>query len=414
VTSAGVVVVGGSIGGVRTVQRLRAAGYAGAVTLVEREPHLPYDKPPLSKLVLEVVATPLPVLLTEEQADRLGVELLLGTEGRRLDVASHTLELSHGASLTYDALVVATGARARPSPWAGTPRVLELRGWDDAVRLRTALEGAERLVVIGAGFIGAEVSSAARKRGVAVDLVDVAEIPMARHLGPGIGSQFSALHHRHGVQTHFGVGVERLDSREDGVDVVLTDGTSLSADLVVVGLGTQLNTEWLAGSGVRVEDGVVCDSRGRVDGAVDVYAVGDAARWWHPAHGSLVRAEHWTNAVEQAAVVAHTIADPGSPQEHNPVGYVWSNQYDWKIQMAGSPWLGLQEETIRDPASDRFAVLWGDEAGLLCGVLTVNWPQLAVRGRQSLLAQRSLVATVDLMRPADGATVGMTPRGGAA
>jgi len=395
----GVLVVGGSIGGVRTIQQLRRMGYAGTITLVEAQDHLPYDRPPLSKAVLESNEQGQPTLLSREQAADLSVDLRLGVAATSLETSQRRLLLADGSSIEYDdALVIATGARARRSPWSGTPGVHELRSWDDAVGLRQAMSDAKSLVVVGAGFIGAEVASAARKRGLAVDIIDVAAVPMGRHFGAEVGCLFTDLHLANGVVPHFGTGVTELTGSDAGVSVVLADGTRIEADLAAVGLGTELNTEWLAKSGLEVEDGVVCDPAGRADAAAAVYAVGDVARWWHPGRNGLVRSEHWTNAVEQATVVAHNITHPDDLRDHDPVGYVWSNQYDWKIQIAGNPALGVRHELVH-AEPDRILGLWADEDDQLCGVLTVNWPQLSVRGRQALAAGRDLAATYAVMFP---------------
>ncbi|WP_214103076.1 NAD(P)/FAD-dependent oxidoreductase [Acrocarpospora catenulata] len=381
----GVLIVGGSIAGVRTAQRLRAGGYAGSITIVERERHLPYDRPPLSKEVLLADEPVFPSLLTAEETEEL--ELTLGVAATGLDLTAREVRLSDGRSIGYqDALVVATGARARTSPWHGLDRVLDVRGWEDAVNLRAALRRARSVLVVGAGFIGAEVASAARGLGIEVHLVDVAEVPMARHFGAEIGSLFVDLHRRHGVHTHFGTAVEEIAEHGGRLRARLGDGTTIAADVAVAGLGTELNTEWLAGSGLAVESGVVCDAGGRARNATDVYAVGDAARWWHTARRLHARSEHWTSAVEQAAVVAHNILNPESPREHLSLDYVWSNQYDWKIQIAGTPWTGVRHQVVRQERGERFAVLWAREDDELCGVLAVNWPQAAVHGRRCLAA----------------------------
>ncbi|MEO3861460.1 FAD-dependent oxidoreductase [Acrocarpospora sp. B8E8] len=378
----GVLIVGGSVAGVRTAQRLRAGGYAGGITIVDRERHLPYDRPPLSKDVLLADEPAFPSLLTAEEAKNLRLELALGVAATGLDVTGREVALSDGSSLGYrEALVVATGARARTSPWQGLPGVLDVRRWEDAMNLRTALRRARSVLVVGAGFIGAEVASAARGLGIEVHLVDIAEVPMARHFGAEIGSLFVDLHQRHGVDTHFGTTIDELAERGGRLRARLGDGSTIAADVAVTGLGTELNTEWLAGSGLAVDSGVVCDAGGRVQNATNVYAVGDAARWWHPARKLLLRSEHWTSAVEQAGVVAHNILNPESFREHLSLDYVWSNQYNWKIQIAGTPWTGSHHQLVKD--GDRFAVLWARDDEL-CGVLTVNWPQVAMRGRRSL------------------------------
>jgi len=339
--------------------------------------------------------------MSTDEAAELGIHLVLGRGAAALDPGQRVLHLEDGFSMAYeDALVVATGARARRSPWSGSDRVHELRGWDDAVVLRDAMSAARSLVVIGAGFIGAEVASAARKRGLRVDIVDVAPVPMARHFGAVVGSLFVDLHRTNGVATHFGTGVSELTTAGSGVTVRLDDGTSISADLAVVGLGTELNTEWLVGSGIRVDDGVICDHACRANADAAIFAVGDVARWWHPQQKALVRSKHWTNAVEQAAVVAHNITHAEDLRSHGPVGFVWSNQYDWKIQIAGNPANGVRHELVKE-APDRLVSLWTDAHDALCGVLTVNWPQLSARGRKSLVVGRNLAETRAKMFPGE-------------
>jgi NADPH-dependent 2,4-dienoyl-CoA reductase/sulfur reductase-like enzyme len=386
----GVAVVGGSIAGARTVQQLRRSGYTRPILLVEREPHLPYDRPPLSKAVLESEVEAPPTLISASQATELDVDLLLGRTATDLDLVGRVLHLDDGSSFKYrDGLVIASGAAARESPWSHLPHVHELRCWDDASNLRRGLDDATSIVVIGAGFIGAEVASVARKRGLIVDIVDIQPVPMARHFGPEIGRLFVDLHHNNGVTTHFGHGVSELKSDERGVRVLLSDGTTIAADLAVVGLGTQLNTGWLTSSGLSIDDGVICDQRGHANDNAAVFAIGDVARWWDPVTERFTRYEHWTNAVEQAAVVAHNITHPDDLQAHTPTGYVWSNQYSWKVQVAGKPSSGCRHEVVRGK-SERLLVLWADENDRVCGVLTVNWPQLSLRGRQALASHDTL------------------------
>jgi NADPH-dependent 2,4-dienoyl-CoA reductase/sulfur reductase-like enzyme len=392
----GVIVVGGSIAGVRTVEQLRHLGYDGSVTLVEAQSHAPYDRPPLSKEVLLEDVAVRPTLLSTERARELEVQLLLGVRATRLSLESRAVELADGRSVEYqDALVVATGARARRSPWPTGPRVLALRDWDDATRLREVLDTSGSLVVVGAGFIGAEVAGAARKRGIQVSLVDVLPRPMARHLGDEVGELFVDLHHRHGAKTYFGATVEFLASTENHVEVGLGDGTRLTADAAVVGLGTELNVEWL-GSTLEMADGLICDEFSRADVPHSVYAVGDVARWWHVGLGRHIRSEHWTNAVEQAAVVAHNIVHPEQLQAHAPVSYVWSNQYDWKIQIAGLPADGIAQHRVAGK-DEQLAVLYGRPDDGLCGVLTINWPAASVRGRKALRSGASVDEAAGLL-----------------
>lgn len=380
------VVVGSSIGGVRTAQALRAAGFPGDLVLVGEEPQLPYDKPPLSKSLLAGAETADDVLLFgADAAQAAQVRLLLGRRATRLDVAAGELHLDDGERLAYDDVVVATGAQARPSPWGPRPGVHVLRTLGDAEALRSDLLAGGHLVIVGAGFIGAEVAATARALGLDVTMVDPLEVPMARLLGPEVGGLFAGLHGRHGVATAFGVGVEAIEGRRGALRVALTDGRVLLAATVVVGIGAVPNDGWLASSGLLVDDGLVCDEHCRAIGSPRVYGVGDVARWWHLRHGERVRVEHWTNAVEQAAAVAHNITFPEDPRPYTPVEYVWSDQYDWKIQIAGRTGRS-RPEILGDPAGPRFAVLYGDGDGPLAGLVTVNWPKALVAGRRALAA----------------------------
>lgn len=398
------VIVGSSVGGVRTAQALRGAGYDGEVLLVGEEEALPYDKPPLSKALLSGKATPEGIsLLTEEQASGAGIRLLLGRSAARLDTAAGFVELADGERLGYDSLVIATGARARPSPWGRPPGVHVLRTLSDAAALGEDLRRGGPLVVIGAGFIGAEVASTARTMGVAdVTVIDPLPVPMSRVLHHAVAGRFGQLHAEHGVITRFGLGVTAVETAADGLTVRLSDGSALPAATVVVGIGAQPNDEWLRSSGLRIEDGVVCDRYCRAIGGPGVYAVGDVARWFHPRYGRLTRLEHWTNAVEQAACVAHNITHPGRPRAHEPVEYVWSDQYDWKIQLTGRTGAGLDHLTVHgaDPGRS-FAVLYGDPDGTLAGAVAVNWPRALITCRRAV----SAAASVDDVRHAVEAAV---------
>lgn len=380
-----IVVVGASVAGVRTAEGLRACGFDGAVRLVGEDAEEPYDKPPLSKSLLTGVKQDSDAhLLTREQAAAAGIELLLGRRCERLDTLGRRVELEDGTSLDYDHLVIATGARARPSPWEA-PGVHVLRSMQDMRALRKDLRRGGHLVVVGGGFIGSEVASSARALGLEVTIVDPVTVPMSRIVSEEIGEHFLELHRRNGVVTRLGTGVKAVASTDEGLLVTLDDGTVLAADTVVVGIGSIPNDGWLVSSGLHIEDGVVCDEFGRSAGAQGVYAVGDVARWHDPALGLPVRVEHWTNAVEQARVVAHNIVHPDALLAHQPVHYVWSDQHDWKIQVAGRTAGARQAAFIGDPAADgRFAVLYTQDDAVLAGAVTVNWPQAGVLCRRAL------------------------------
>jgi len=393
-----VVIVGASVAGVRTAQALRREGWAGPIVLIGDEDAIPYDKPPLSKAAL-AGTTPLDqlCLLPEPRAAGLDLDLRLGSAAVGLDVVEQLVHLADGTSLGYTDAVVATGARARPSPW-GTPRGLHLlRTADDCRRLGADLAGASSIVVIGGGFIGSEVAATARGRGLQVTIVDPVPLPMARIVGDEVAAILAGVHEPHGVTTRFGVGVHDVRETEDGLVVALTDGGELHADVAVVGIGAAPNIEWLAGSGLAVEDGVTCDEFCRTVGGPHVFAAGDVARWWHPREGGHRRVEHWTNAVEQAATVGHNLVHPDDLRPYNPVDYVWSDQYDWRIQMAGRCTTAVAPELLGDPADARFAALYRDETGRFTGAVTANWQKAMVAVRRLLLAGE---ASIDAARAA--------------
>jgi phthalate 3,4-dioxygenase ferredoxin reductase subunit len=255
-----VVVVGSSVGGVRTAQALRSEGFDGRVVLVGEEARLPYDKPPLSKQFLAGSWNAERVtLLTEAAADKARIELRLGVAAERLDVAGRQVVLAGGERLDYDAVVIATGAAARPSPWGARSGMHVVRTMADSECLQVDLRRDGHVVVVGGGFIGAEVAATARSLGRDVTVVDPLPAPIGRVVGAEVGAHFAELHRRHGVATRFGTGVESVEGDVGDLRVVLTDGTELAASTVVVGIGATPNDGWLADSGLLVENGVVCD-----------------------------------------------------------------------------------------------------------------------------------------------------------
>ena len=393
--SLGTVIVGASIGGARTAQALRSAGYQEEITLVGDETALPYDRPPLSKGMLAGTATAGSLsLLSEQEAADLGIRLLLGRPARHLDVAGSFVELADGERLGYDDVVIATGARARPSPWGKPAGVHYVRTIDDAAALREDLLRGGPLVIIGAGFIGSEVAATARQLGVAdVTLLDPAPVPMGRVIDPATAARLGALHREQGVVTKFGTEVEAIEPTADGLALRLRNGPVLAAATVVVGIGAIANDEWLASSGLPAGGGLRCDERCRAVGAPRVHAVGDVARWHHAGYGTLVRAEHWTNAADQARCVARTIAHPGARESYRPSDYIWSDQYDWKLQLAGQRAPAVAEWVIGEPDAQRprVAVVHADATGRLCGAVCLNWPKAFVHCRR-LLDERAPAA----------------------
>jgi len=382
-TGSRLVVVGASVAGLRAVEAAREAGFRGAITLVGAEPYAPYDRPELSKTFLTATPEPSPRVYRDhsELAGRLGVELLLGTPATRLDPGARKLEAG-GGLIAYDRLVIATGARARTLPEGRRlGGVHTLRTLDDARALRRDLVRARQVVVIGAGFVGAEVASSARRRGCAVTIVEREPVPLAAAFGARFGDVWRRLHERNGCDLRCGVSVTGLRGAGRVESVLLSDGTALDADLVVAGVGATPETGWLDGSGLEVDDGVLCDETlaTRADG---VYAAGDVARWRNPLYGRHMRVEHWTAAAEQGAAAGRNAvtAGPGTPCAIVP--YLWSDWHGVRIQFAGVAG-GDEIEVIGDLGAPRFVALHrsGD---LLTGVLGVD-------SRAQVAAYRSLL-----------------------
>lgn len=385
------VIVGSSVGGVRTAQALRYGGYDSRVVVVGEELDIPYDKPPMSKGLLAGALDIDEVrLLTAEDAAASGVELRLGAAATGLDPDRREVQLQDGERIGYEHLVIATGARARPSPWGLRPGVHVLRTMRDCLGIRDDLRAGGSLVVIGGGFIGSEVAATARGLGLEVTIVDPVAVPMARLVGTEVGALLVALHEEHLVGTRLGVAVESVTGRRGALRVGLSDGSQLAASTVVVGVGALPNDGWLEGSGVAIDGGVLCDRYCRAT-APDVYAVGDVARWFHRAHGRHVRVEHWTNAVEQATCVAHNILHPDTPIPYEPIEYVWSDVYDRNIRIIGNPAGASDHVIVRDPGDPRrLAALYTDDGERLSGALTINWPRALVECRRHVRGARTI------------------------
>nr|WSZ19744.1 FAD-dependent oxidoreductase [Streptomyces canus] len=370
------VVVGASLAGLRAVEAARKDGFDGRITLVGAEPHLPYDRPPLSKQFLEesgADGTPTTFRTEEVLCADLGVELLLSTPATFLDTRNRAVGVG-GRTIGYDALVIATGATARQLPGTqGLDGVHTLRTVDDAVAIRRALDKGARTVVIGAGFIGAETAAAARKRGLDVVVVEAQPTPLVRAVGETMGDALASLHLRHGTDLRCGVSVTALEGEGRVERVRLSDGTALDADLVVVGAGAVPATDWLAGSGLTLDDGVVCDET-LFTGAEGVYAAGDVARWHNPLFDRPMRLEHWTSAAEQGALAARNALNPAAARGYSTVPYFWSDQYDTRIQFVGIPDADEIAVVDGDIERDHQCVALYRADNRLVGALAVNRP----------------------------------------
>ncbi len=397
--AAGVLIVGGSVAGLRTAERLRRLQHDGQITILEASSDLPYDRTALSKRVLEVGAAAKSVALrSREDLDRLGIDLQLGRRGSSLDPIRQVVRTDDGRDLRYTELVIATGADVRKLPGAASGTVHYLRTYADALRLRKSMHGARRAVVVGGGFIGSEVAAALTKRGTAVTLVEPVGDPLSRVLGVEVGGRLAAVHQAHGVRLLPGRAVVTVSDggSESPYVVELDDGSRLGADLVAVGVGASPNVGWLDGAGVTVADGVVCDEYCRTM-VPNVYAAGDVARWSNPLFDESMRVEHWTNAIEQAGAVGWNIMHPGQQRPYAPVPYVWSDQHGMRLQILGRPrpddeWRIVEDDGERGP----LVVLYG-RGGVLSGAFTINAPERVVPLRRSLVARASFHQALEVV-----------------
>ncbi|MDV9172677.1 FAD-dependent oxidoreductase [Streptomyces sp. W16] len=377
-----IVVVGASAAGLAAAETLRREGYTGTLTLVGEESHLPYDRPPLSKQVLAAEWEPDRVALrTPADLAGLDLDLRLGVAATALDLAAQEVWLSDGAQVSYDGLIIATGVRPRRLPGEGAH---VLRTLDDALTLRERLGPGQRLVVVGAGFLGAEAAAVAWRLGAQVTLLEPASVPLAHAVGEQVGQVLAQAHMDHGVNLRTGVSVTEVT--DEGVR--LGDGEEIEADEVLVAIGSLPNTAWLADSGLPVGDGVVCDEY--CEAARNVYAAGDVARWYNPLFGTSMRIEHRTNAAEQGMAAARNLLNSHARKAFAPVPYFWSDQYDMKIQAHGHL-RGHDEAAVVDGDLDerRFVAAYrtGDR---LTGALAVGMPPKAIRAwRQAIAAGAS-------------------------
>ncbi|MEU6250361.1 FAD-dependent oxidoreductase [Glycomyces sp. NPDC047010] len=382
--TASVLVVGASAAGLATAEALRRKGFDGRLTLLGAEPHLPYDRPPLSKQVLSGAWEPARAQLRPDaMLSSLDAEFALGEAATGLDVANRTVTTENGRTLAADAIVIATGIRARTLPGAaGLGGVHVLRTIEDALRLKGELAQAERLVVVGDGVLGAEIAATATGLGPDVTLVGPQAAPMELQLGSGVAKHLAEMHTERGVRLRPGVGVAGLEERDGRVTGVrLDNGDTLPADAVVVSIGSIPVTEWLTGSGLRIDNGIVCDANCLA--AEGIWAVGDVARWHHAGLGRDLRLENRTNATEQAAAVAANIL--GADLPYKPVPYFWTDQFDAKIQVYGLPSVDGELDVLEgDPASRRFVAAYRTD-GRITGVVGWSMPKQARQHRQSLV-----------------------------
>jgi 3-phenylpropionate/trans-cinnamate dioxygenase ferredoxin reductase subunit len=404
-----VVVVGASLAGWRAVETLRSEGFEGSISLVGQERHLPYDRPPLSKQVLAGTWPPEKAVLADKRrSSELLIHEVLGRRAVRLDAEARKVELDDGTVLEGDAIVLTTGALPRPLP--GTEGLgqrdglFTLRTLDDCLALRAAVTAVDeaRVIVIGAGFIGAEVASTCTDLGCRVSVLEALDVPLRNVLGPSIGSHFAALQASHGVDLRTGVGVRgirRVGTEDpDGsagrggpgrLVVELDGGETMAADVVVVGIGVVPTTDWLADSGLTIDNGVVCDDR--LFAADGIVAAGDIARWqWRRDGGEeLIRIEHWQVAAEAGVAAGQSlVAGRADAPAFTPVPYFWSDQFGIRLQVLGSP-RGSDDIQFAQgsPQEGKFVALFG-RAGRLRAVTAIGKPR-QLMGFRPLLQEGS-------------------------
>jgi len=367
-----IVIVGAGHAGGRAAQAMRAAGFAGSVILIGEEAYEPYERPPLSKELLQTDDGLERARLHEpawyEEHD---IELLTGQAATAIDTGAKTVTLTDGGTLTYDKLLLTTGARVRELPLSGAdlPEVHYLRDYDDTQAIRARLTADARVVVIGGGFIGLECAASSRARGCAVTVLEAADRLMGRAVAPEVGKHFEELHQGHGVDLRLGVKIKSIDGYGKVASVVLEDDDPVPADLVVIGIGIVPNVELAQAAGIACENGITVDAFGRTSDP-HVWAAGDVANQPNAFLGRRLRLESYQNAQDQAMAVARNMVGE-EPAPYEDTLWVWSDQYDVNLQMLGMP-EGYDELVWRgDRAAGAFTLFYLAD-GKIVAVNTVN------------------------------------------
>ena len=389
-----VVIVGGGLAGLRVAEGLRGADFPGRIVLVGDEPHEPYDRPPLSKAVLETEGHEHAVKLAPgEMLTALKLDLRLGEPAIALDRGARTIALQGGERLAYDRLALATGSRVRTLPLLppGAPNVRYLRGLDDAVGLRAELTPGRRLAVIGGGVIGLEVAATARTRGCEVVVIEAADRPMARTSSPAVSRYFADRHRAAGVDLRLGVTATAADRDGPVLRLQLSSGERVEAEAVVVGVGVLANVELARDAGLEIRDGgVLVDGYGATSDPA-IFAAGEVSAHFNAYYGRHGRQETWNHAAAHGEHVGRSMVAPTQP--YNEVASFWSDQFDINLQTVGDP-LGESEVVRGDPASGAFLVFHIADNRVV-GVSAIN------ATRQLRLARRLL----DSVRSADAAAL---------
>ena len=394
--SAAHVIVGASLAGAKAAETLREEGFGGPIALIGEEEERPYERPSLSKDYLLGKAERETIYVHPQAwyADH-GVDLRLGTLVTRVDPLAHEVTLADGSLIGYGKLLLATGSAPRrlPLPGADAEGVLYLRRVGDSDRIRTTLQTATRIAVIGAGWIGLETAAAARSAGVEVTVLEAAELPLLRVLGREVAESFAGLHREHGVDLRFGVQVAEITGSGGQADGVrLADGSHIPADAVVVGVGITPNSQLAEAAGLEVGNGIVVDA-GLRSSEPDIYAAGDVANAYHPLLGRHVRVEHWANALNQPQVAARAML--GQDVAYDLVPYFYTDQYDLGMEYAGYVEPGGYDRVVfrGDVEGREFVAFWLRGGRVLAGMNVNIWDvnemiQAIVRGGRTVDASR--------------------------
>jgi 3-phenylpropionate/trans-cinnamate dioxygenase ferredoxin reductase subunit len=375
------VIVGAGLAGSVAAGTLRAGGFEGRIVLVGDEVHLPYSRPPLSKVVLrgESEADVCTLRPASWYADR-DIDLELGVRADVVDPRARDVVLASGRRIHYDKVLLATGGRARALDVPGfhLDGVHTLRTLDDSLAIKAQLGPDVRVVVVGAGFIGAEVAASARVMGCDVTMFEIAEVPLSRVLGAEVGQRYAAIHREEGVALHTGIGLARIEGNGSVRRVVDTDGVIYEADVVVAGVGIAPDTELATTSGIEIGNGIIVSERCETS-VPDVFAAGDVALHPNPILGQTIRVEQWQNAQHQGAAAARNML--GHDEPFTEVPWFWSDQYDVNLQMAGLP-TATDEVVFRgDNTSRSFSVFYLRD-GVLVGAVGLNRTKDVSHGRR--------------------------------
>ena len=352
---------------------MRALGFAGRIVLIGDEPHLPYERPPLSKELLQGKAETFRPMRDADFWREKEIECRLGCRAEAIDPDAHTVTLADGTREPYDTLLIATGGRMRrlAAPGADLANVFYLRTLDDSRAIDAELAPGRKVVVIGGGFIGLETAASARLRGCAVTVIELADRLMARGVLPEISRTFLRLHRARGVDVRLDTGVERLEGTGAVERVVTTAGERIPADLVVIGIGIVPDTALAEGAGLAVANGIVVDEFCRTS-APGIFAAGDVTSHFNPLYGRHIRLESWQNAQNQAIAAARVLCGEETPYAEAP--WMWSDQFDAKLEVAGMPERWDDVVFRGDPDGDAYMIFLL-EAGRVVGIASVNQPR---------------------------------------